>query len=234
MRTLALETSDLPGSVAALEGRNFLLELTLPTSRRTTQSLIPTLKELLEKLAWQPRDVRLIGVSVGPGSFTGLRVGITVAKLLAYCLKADLVAVNTLEAIAAAAPEMPPEMPPEIVVVQEALRGDIVGQSFRRQSDGPPEQLGPQKLVAAESWLNSLTRGTVVSGPGLRRLARRLPPEVRLLPPETWQPRAGIVGRLAVDYHARGRRDDPWTLSPCYFRPSAAEEKMQNPGSQSS
>lgn len=223
MRALALETTETPGSVAALEDRNLVLELTLPTTQRSAQSLIPALEKVLQQIAWEVKDVRLIGVSVGPGSFTGLRVGITTAKLLAYCLGADLVAVNTLEVIAAAAPAEVQE----ITVVQEALRGDIVVQTFRRQGDERMEPLCPQQLLSAESWLTSLSGGTVVSGPGLARLNSRLPPEVRMLPPDFWRACAGIVGRLAVEYHARGRRDDPWTLVPCYFRPSAAEEKRR-------
>ena len=100
MRILALETTDKTGSVAALDDCNILAQLMLDQNQRSAQSLAPAMKTLLEQVQWQPKDVQLVGVSVGPGSFTGLRVGVTTAKVFAYAVGADVLGINTLEAIA--------------------------------------------------------------------------------------------------------------------------------------
>ncbi|MCC6126687.1 MAG: tRNA (adenosine(37)-N6)-threonylcarbamoyltransferase complex dimerization subunit type 1 TsaB [Pirellulales bacterium] len=101
MKILALETTDLSGSVAASDGSNVLLELELNPQQRSARSLAPAVKSLLQQVGWRPADVQLVAVTVGPGSFTGLRVGVTTAKTFAYAAGAEIVAIDTLETIAA-------------------------------------------------------------------------------------------------------------------------------------
>jgi tRNA threonylcarbamoyladenosine biosynthesis protein TsaB len=221
MRILALETTEKTGGVAALDDYNLLAELNLDQTQRSAQSFAPAIHALIEQVGWLPRDVQLLGVAVGPGSFTGLRVGVTAAKVFAYAVGAQVLGVSTLEAIAAAAPDDIAEFS----TVMDALRGDLVVQSFARQPDGSREPLGPQELVSAHAWLARLTPGTVVTGPGLAKLADRLPSGVTALDPRLWPPTAVAVGRLACRYHGMGRCDDLWKLVPRYCRRSAAEEK---------
>ncbi|MEX0712672.1 MAG: tRNA (adenosine(37)-N6)-threonylcarbamoyltransferase complex dimerization subunit type 1 TsaB, partial [Pirellulales bacterium] len=92
MRILALETSGKSGSVAVLRGDVLLAEEPLEPSQRSAQSLAPAMRQLLEAVAWTPRDVQLVAVTLGPGSFTGLRVGVTTAKTFAYAVGAVVVA----------------------------------------------------------------------------------------------------------------------------------------------
>ena len=75
MNILALETSELSGSVAAWSSGKLIRELDLEQSQRSAQSLAPAIATLLEEVGWRPGDVQLTAVTVGPGSFTGLRVG---------------------------------------------------------------------------------------------------------------------------------------------------------------
>jgi tRNA threonylcarbamoyladenosine biosynthesis protein TsaB len=221
MRILALETTEKTGSAAALNDDNLLGELSLDQTQRSAQSLAPAIDSLLKQVGWLPADVQLLGVAVGPGSFTGLRVGVTFGKVFTYAVGADLLGVSTLEAIAAVAPDDIAELS----VVMDALRGEIVAQSFARQPAGRFEPLGPQELVSAEAWLARLRPGGIVTGPGLAKLADRLPAGVKALDPRLWPPTAAAIGRLACRHHALGRRDDLWKLVPQYSRRSAAEEK---------
>jgi tRNA threonylcarbamoyladenosine biosynthesis protein TsaB len=164
----------------------------------------------------------LVAVSIGPGSFTGVRVGVTTAKVLAYAAGANVLGVETPAVIAAA---VPGEVQ-DLSVVLDAQRGQLVTQRFHR---GPDRRLSAEQtwqLTAIDAWLDSLAPGVAVAGPILRRLADRLPDHVRLLDQAFWSPRAATVGRLALDDYARGRRDDLWKLLPIYFRRSAAEEKL--------
>jgi tRNA threonylcarbamoyladenosine biosynthesis protein TsaB len=242
MRILALETTDPAGSVAAIDGCNLLAELTLSSSQRSARSLAPAVKSLLEHAEWRPRDIQLVGVSVGPGSFTGLRVGVTTAKVFAYCVGAQTLGINTLEAIAAGTGfgvqgsgfgvqgNDSQAFNQQLCVAIDAQRGDVVVQSFAGNSPDSINALGPQELIAADAWLARLEPGTWVTGPALTRWADRLPPDVHILDRSNWFPRAAAVGLLAARYYTEGRRDDLWKIVPHYCRRSAAEEKWEAMG----
>ena len=226
MRILALETTEMAGSLAAMHDGKLLAELELDPRQRTAQSLAPGMKTLLAKVAWRPADVELVAVTIGPGSFTGLRLGVTTAKTFAYALGAELLGVDTLETIAAAAP---PQVD-ALAVAVDAQRGQVVAGSFRRQDDGWFRPDATAELIDVESWLAGLRGGTFVSGPVLRKLLDRLPKGVTPVDRQLWRPRASTVARLARRDYEAGRRDDVWTLVPRYSRPSAAEEKLQDRG----
>jgi tRNA threonylcarbamoyladenosine biosynthesis protein TsaB len=226
MKILAWETTETAGTVAAASDSNVLLEKELNHSIRSAQSLAPGIKGLLEHLGWRPQDVELVAVTVGPGSFTGLRVGVATAKIFAYAMRAEILGLDTLQSIAMAAPD---EIG-ELSVAMDAQRGDVVARSFRRGTDGWFHPSGPQRLVSADAWLAGLPSGSMVSGPVLKKLIGRLPPGVQALDPKCWDPRAGNVARLAAHLYAAGRRDDLWGLVPRYSRRSAAEEKWESRG----
>src|SRR5262245_22963627 len=104
MLTLAVETSGPVGSVALLDGEQCLDERVLELGRHHGQALVPEIGRLLAGQGRMPRDCALIAVSAGPGSFTGLRVGIVCAKTLAYAAGCRVAAVDTLLAIACNSP----------------------------------------------------------------------------------------------------------------------------------
>jgi tRNA threonylcarbamoyladenosine biosynthesis protein TsaB len=233
VKILALETSERLGTIAAADGDKLLVELELHPSQRAAQSLVPGLKALLEQAGWKPADVELVAVSSGPGSFTGLRIGITAAKTFAYVVGAEVVAVDTLEAIAAGTPlsldTLSGDTPPieSLSVAVDAQRGDVVAQSFRRTDDGRFLPTGDARLIDADAWLADLAPGTFVSGPVLKKLIDRLPDQITAVPARFWPPRAATVAQLAQTAYAAGRRDDIWKLAPRYSRRSAAEEKRE-------
>jgi tRNA threonylcarbamoyladenosine biosynthesis protein TsaB len=220
MRILALETSALSGSAAALEGDEVRGEVAFDSQRRTAQTFAPGIAALLANIGWQPHDVRLIAVTHGPGSFTGLRVGVTIAKTLAYAVGAEVLGVNTLKVIAAQAPRETAT----ISAVLNAQRGELFCGRFQRTAAGVIEAIEDPAIIDAEVWLQTLDDETLAIGPGLARLADRLPPD-RIAPVELWNPRAVTVGQLACSAYQAGARDDFWKLAPLYYRPSAAEEK---------
>ncbi len=226
MNVLALETTERVGSVAAMADTNLLCKLRLDPQKRSAQSLAPGIEMLLERVGWQPTDVDLVAAPVGPGSFTGLRVGVTTAKAFAYSVGADILGVDTLEVIAARAPCSVPILS----VGVDAQRGQVVARTFQRSQDDWLRPTGPARLVEVDAWLGSLARGTCVSGPVLRKLADRLPDRATLLDSQYWAPTAAAVARLAVRDYDAGRRDDVWSLVPRYSRRSAAEEKWDKRG----
>ncbi len=221
MRILAFETTEKIPTVAVAIDHGLLASDRGDSALRSAQSLAPLTKKLLASVEWRPQDVDLVAVSVGPGSFTGLRVGVVAAKMFAYAAGAEVLGIDTLATIAAAAP------PGEgaLWAAVDAQRGQWVVRQFGRSGSGCPQPLGPAALVDAEEWLAELPPDSVVTGPVLRKVMARLPASVRTPPPEDWAPTARHVAALAARDYAAGRRDDLWTLAPRYSRPSAAEEK---------
>jgi len=223
VRVLALETTERVGSVAAAQDDNLLSELKLDPEKRSTQSLALGLAAVLEQVGWRTTDLDLVATCVGPGSFTGLRVGITTAKTLAYAAGADILGLDTLQVIAATAPAGVERLS----VAVDAQRNQVVAGTFQRGPDGWFAPLGPSQLLDVDAWLAGLAPGTCLSGPSLRKVADRVPDRLTTLDPSHWFPSAASVARLAVRRYAAGYRDDLWTLVPRYSRPSAAEEKWQ-------
>lgn len=224
MYSLALETTDPIGSVALFRDSQCLNWRWLPGDRRSAQTLAPAIRELLRDCKVLPKEIGLVGVSVGPGSFTGIRIGLVTAKTFAYAVGADIIGIDTLEAVAGGVLSDVPR----VAVLADAQRGDIVGKLFERQEGGirlAAESSRPQKPL---EWLRTLhaLNGLVVAGPGALRFKELLAAQgYRLAPEERCRPRALEVGHLARTYYDLGRRDDLWKLMPRYFRPSYAEEK---------
>jgi tRNA threonylcarbamoyladenosine biosynthesis protein TsaB len=223
---LAFDTSGFSGSVAVLDGPRVLAERVLAAQRRSAQTLAPAIAELLAGQGIQPADIGLVAATVGPGSFTGLRVGVTSAKTFAYAVGAEVIGVSTLEALACGVPvERLAGQPREVQAVLDAQRGELFVGRFRSDANGGLTRLEWDRIIAAEAWLAELPNAAVVTGSGLKRIEDRLPAGVVAVPPELREIQAAIVGRLAWrDYNA-GRRDDLWKLAPVYLRPSYAEEK---------
>jgi tRNA threonylcarbamoyladenosine biosynthesis protein TsaB len=224
-RILAIETSGRHSSVATLwgeeRGTRLIDEAQLSGDQRTAQVLAPTIQKLLAAADWSPKSVELVAVTVGPGSFTGLRIGVTTAKSFAYAVGADVLGINTLATIAqqATLAESP------LWTIMDAQRQELFAAKFiantKRDVDASPEVC----IIPQEAWLTGLRPGDRVIGPALKRLASRLPAGIEVLSPELWEPTAKSVGELAWKKYLAGHRDDAWTLSPNYYRPSAAEEK---------
>src|SRR5438552_3135763 len=105
VRTLGIETSTSQASVALLEGGRVVLARAHARPKQSAERLLPLIAELLEEAGWPRSSLDRIGVSVGPGSFTGLRVGIACAQGLSLGLGIPLVGVTSLQAMARAVPE---------------------------------------------------------------------------------------------------------------------------------
>lgn len=216
-----METTQRAGSLAAFDNMDCVHALTLPEDRRTTESLAASVNKLLSTVEWRPCDVELVAVSIGPGSFTGARIGVTAAKVFAFAVGAQVVGVDTRDVIAA---RMPVNLA-SVCVLIDAQRGDVVGRRYRRDSAGtlqPVADLALQPLAAA---LAALEDDEPVASPSAERWARRHTPTAGWVPVAIGVPSADAVGRLAIAAYHHGQGHSIWTLSPLYHRPSAAEEK---------
>lgn len=208
--------------------------------------LAPLLKDLLDSNNLKVRDLDLIAIVVGPGLFTGLRVGVVTAKSLAYAGRLDLIAVNALEATAAqtlfrsvessTAPQQDAPQQAAVQVVLNAQRQQLFSGCY--ESTAVPwrlRQVSENQILDQSDWLDQISDHQLVTGSGLklidssrRSLAERLMesrPKVVLADESDWELSAVSVGKLAWEKYEQGHRDDLWKIDPLYFRPSAAEEQ---------
>ncbi|MDR0328927.1 MAG: tRNA (adenosine(37)-N6)-threonylcarbamoyltransferase complex dimerization subunit type 1 TsaB [Planctomycetaceae bacterium] len=220
---LALETTEKFGSVALLEGKHVLSEIALPRDRRSSQTLHPALQTLLESSQIAIKEIDIIAVVSGPGSFTGLRVGVTAAKVLAYTIGAKIIALDTFQTVASALPAHAGL----ISVGVDAQRGEVVAAVMRQTAGGHLETVRtPERITVAEWWNYAEQYGDVLfAGPALERWREKVPPHIVLADESDWSPKASVAGKLAAERTASETRDDVWTLLPIYSRQSAAEEK---------
>lgn len=221
-RLLILESSHRTGRVALALGERVLGERILSEARRHTRDLAPFIRELLAEQNWNARDLSAVIVSRGPGSYTGLRVGLMSAKTLAYATGCRLLGVSTFAAIARQAPAAATRLD----VLADAQQDKVYVQGFTRSAGQQPwQEREPLRIVTLAAWRVAVEAGAWVSGPALELHEGRMPAQVHLAPREAWLPHSQSLLELGLDRWRREEQDDPFALEPLYLRPSNAEEK---------
>lgn len=222
MNILGIDTSGREGSLALrCNGQCTGVRSLAKTGRRHAQTLVAEIDNLVRESGLEFTDLVGVAVSIGPGSFTGLRVGVTCAKTLAWATGCHVAAVDTLRVIAQNAPD-------DIAgvhVISDAQRGELFVGRYVRGEDGLFARVDEIEIVAAPQWCAERTTDCVVTGPGLDKYADRFTSSVRLLEPEQRFPSASIVARFGEQQIDAGETADLWSLEPLYIRRSAAEEK---------
>lgn len=226
MVVLGIETATLQGGAALVDEGGLLAEAFLNVSITHSERLLPTIDWLLRQARVRLGDLSGIGVSIGPGSFTGLRIGLSTAKGFAMATGLPVVAVPTLEAMAWTLPRCRDQICPLLdarkAEVYAALFGFDGGVLQRRMQDAA---LPPEDLIAR------IDEPTVFLGDGVRTyrtlLRDRLGALALFLPPALMGPRPATVAELGRDRLDRGERDDPASLTPRYLRASEAELKRR-------
>jgi tRNA threonylcarbamoyladenosine biosynthesis protein TsaB len=219
-RILLIETSGRRGAVGAAAGPELRAHHELDPARTHARDLAPAIKSVLTDAAWTARALTAVFVSVGPGSYTGLRVGVMAAKALAYAVKCDFLAVESFAAIAARCPQSAPALD----VIGDAQRGMLYTQRFARSGESDWTPATALRVVAKDEWLHDLGAGVLVSGPGLALVESSLPPGVHTVPTDLRDAELRGLLLAGLARYDRGARDDPWRCEPLYLRRSSAEE----------
>ena len=235
MNLLAIESSALFGSIACFCNDELLCQRELHKEQRSARTLVPTIRETLEEVSWRPKQIDLIAITAGPGSFTGLRVGVTTAKSLAYATDAKTVGVNTLDVIAFQAnrkgensdPPVFPSASNPLHVAMDAQRKQFFAARYEAEVDGVPIMIDEPLIVEQEQWFAERTSDDSITGPGLHR-RKEQKCAARVIPQSQWMPMAEAVGRVGLAKFAKQGSDDLWALVPNYYRKSAAEERRQS------
>jgi len=221
---LALETSCSIGSVALGRGDGVLEERSLSGPRRHAAEFVALIARVCRDHGVVPDRIDAVAVSCGPGSFTGLRIGVTVARTLALACGTRILAVPTLEVIAQNAMSLA-EPPQHVTVMLDAKRDRAYASSFRRAS-GIYVALDEPAEVSPSAYAAKCPPDTVVLGEGVERYATAVEAAgLSAAPSELHAPRATAVYRLGLGPDTVGREVPPREFVPRYIRPPEAEER---------
>jgi len=224
MIALALDTSGDEASVALVrEGAGACEVLgteVLGSGMRHGVDLFPALDRLLRRASVAPRDVGLVAVGTGPGSYTGLRVGVTAARAFAYAAGAELLGVPSCDAWAAAAPL---DARPLAVVLDARIRAVYLA-TYEAAGGAWTRRFGPELLAPAAAAAR-IAEGSIVVGDGVAPYSEAFAGRVAAATPRRAD--AAHVAGIALARRARGERDAIDAVVPLYLRKTEAELKLE-------
>ena len=223
MLVLGLDTSTSCGSIALIDSKEPLGEWNLNVSRTHAGRLLPGIQHLLQETGVEIGQLDAFAVTIGPGSFTGLRIALTTAKTLALVTGKPLAGVPTLDVLV----ENIPFSEGLVCPVLDARKGEIFAAMYRKDSRGDSDRLTDYLSVPPESLLKMIQGPTLLLGDAIplygERLQRECSHPITFAPPEHYYPRASVLCRLAIKKLSQGDRTNPKDLQALYARASDAE-----------
>jgi tRNA threonylcarbamoyladenosine biosynthesis protein TsaB len=219
---LTIQTAMPAGGLAISDGDHLLAEINLDVRRTATEWLLPSIEDLLFKANLAKGDIDGIGIVLGPGSFTGLRVGLATAKGLSLAAGCPLLGVSSLQCLAA---QLPFTTLP-VCVMLDARKQEVYTALFKWEA-GYPRPVNDERVMKPEKLLAELSGEVIFIGSGayvyraliVRQLARR----AHFAPNYLNMPRAASAAILALHEWQAGRMVTNEQLMPSYLRPSEAE-----------
>ncbi len=222
MKILSLETSTIAGSIALNEEERLIAEVMLDIKVAHSERLMTSIEWLLRASRTSINDIDAFAISIGPGSFTGLRIGLSTAKGLSYATKRPLIAVPTLDAFALRIPFAPYNICPML----DARKNEIYTGLYRWQADSL-QKLVREMAIRPEDFLKQIDGKTVFMGEGARiyrgLIVDILKDDALFAPVFMMSPSASTVAEIAFEKLKKGETANPVTLTPFYIRRSEAE-----------
>ncbi|WP_094603417.1 tRNA threonylcarbamoyladenosine biosynthesis protein TsaB [Sporomusa silvacetica DSM 10669] len=218
MPILAIDTATLVSSVAIATTDTLVAELMIQTRKTHSERLMPHIASLLNMAEITQTSLKAVAVSIGPGSFTGLRIGLATAKALTYALNIPLIGVPTLAALAFSCPVPGVILAPML----DAQKGNVYVGLYEWREDAVYEIQPPRVLAfaAAQAELVKLEKPALMLGEAAVMHKADI---VHPVPPHVIMPRAGSVAVMAQVMYGQGIRHDVAALEPLYIRRSEAE-----------
>ena len=213
MKVLGIDTATLAAGIAVIDDDRVLAEATHDASTRTSGLLI-SIDDVCKRAGVTPQELDAVAIGAGPGSFTGLRIGMATAKGIAFAAGKPLWSVSSLAAMAHGAPS-------PVVAVLDARRGEVYAGCYRDGVlVGDERVMSPAELA---TWVESLVGPAHFVGDALAAHEILVPLRDRWSPPST--PSGAAVARLAL---AGARIDVLTSGAPAYIRPSEAELRARH------
>ncbi|MDH3974060.1 MAG: tRNA (adenosine(37)-N6)-threonylcarbamoyltransferase complex dimerization subunit type 1 TsaB [Deltaproteobacteria bacterium] len=222
MKILAIDTSTKSGSIALSQGSELLAETFLNINVTHSETLLLSLRDMLRQCSMSMDDIELFALTIGPGSFTGVRIGVSTVKGFALSTKKPVVGVSTLEAMAW---NFPFSAFP-VVPFLDARRGEVYSAPFT-WNKGSFERLAQDSARAPEEVLDSIDGEAILVGDGVEKyselIQNKLGSRALMAPSSHASVRASIIASLACEKYLKGDLLDLNSFVPLYLRKSEAE-----------
>jgi tRNA threonylcarbamoyladenosine biosynthesis protein TsaB len=219
---LTIQTASPAGGLALSDGEKLLAEVNLEVRKTATEWLLQSIEDLLARTDLAKDALEGIGVVRGPGSFTGLRVGLATAKGLALAIGCPLLGVSSLQCLAMQLPFT--RLP--VCAMLDARKQEVYAALYHWQA-GSPHPLADERVIRPEKLLAEIADETLFVGSGAlvyrSLIVRQLAGRAHFAPAFTNLPRAGAAAALALHEWQAGRTLAAEELMPVYLRPSEAE-----------
>ena len=224
MSILAIETATLVSSVAVADEGKLSAELTMQARLTHSETLMPHIEQVLRMAAVKKEELAGIAVSIGPGSFTGLRIGLAAAKAMAYTLGLPIVGVSTLKALAYHVPV--PGV--RIVSLLDAQKGNAYVESYRWEQGtlSVVDAVEVAKVTDIVAHCARIAESVLLTGDVVQKTISgkmERPAGVMTAPANVLMPRAACVAMLGLAEFKAGHQDNVMAIEPVYIRRSEAE-----------
>ena len=228
MKILAVDTSSAVATAAISDGDKLICECVLNNKLTHSQTIMPIIDDVLKRSELSPYDIDIFAVANGPGSFTGLRIGVTTIKGLAHATQKPVVGVNTLEALAYNLPFCPYIISP----IMDARREQVYN-AFYRVSGSKVEEIVSTRAIALSDCLEELKKyneKVVFLGDGVpvfrEKISEALGDNALFAPQVANAQRASAVAEAAKNKESVHYSE----LTPIYLRVSQAERELEERG----
>jgi len=226
MKILAIDTSTPSGSIALLEDDQLIAELTTCIQKTHAERLLPSIKTLLDNIGTKLEDIDGFALAIGPGSFTGLRIGLSTIKGLAWSLNKKVAGISTLEALAMNLPYSDKPVCPML----DARKKEVYAAVYKCNNN-LPECIMPDTALSPDNLINKIKEPTIFLGDGIKVYGNLIKDMLKdtavIAPAHLWQIKASSVGLLAWKKFKSGNIESPESIRLNYLRPSEAEIKVR-------
>ncbi|MEE8328945.1 MAG: tRNA (adenosine(37)-N6)-threonylcarbamoyltransferase complex dimerization subunit type 1 TsaB [Thermodesulfovibrionia bacterium] len=223
MKVLALETATTAGSIAIVSANEGLIgEVKINVKIAHAERLMKSIDWVLNASSTSINKIDAFAISIGPGSFTGLRIGLSTAKGYSYATSKPLVPVPTLDAFA----RMLPFCSHLICPMLDARKNEVYTGLYRWEQ-GICRKIIPETAAIPQDFLKEIKEPTVFMGEGAKIYKKIIMDTLRnnasFAPASNMSPSASSVAEIAIEKLKEGISSDPVSLTPLYIRKSEAE-----------
>jgi len=226
MNILGIDTSTSNLSVAVLDGSGLIAEYSKYLDRQTSQLLLPTIKKMLRKAQLSLDSIDTFAVGLGPGSFTGLRIGVSAIKGLSFACSKPIVGIPTLDVLAL---NVFPNQH-QICPIVDARQNKVYVCLYKTENNKLKKQTN-YLLTDIDSLLKKIKKTTVFLGDGLdiyqKIIKKTIGKRAIFADKNFWYPRAGNLALLAKKCYNTQKKIDPKKIVPLYLYPKECQIKKR-------
>lgn len=225
MKILGIDTSTKFLSIGILDNTK-IYEYNLELDRRHSSLLAVSIKRVLDALGWSPGDIDYFACGLGPGSFTGVRIGLSAIKGLGFALKKPLVGISSLDILARNA-RLADKTQASVVVALDAKRNLIYSSVYKYKGD-TLERAAPYALVTLDEFFKKIKPSSIILGDALALYKDQILKNTRgarILEKDYWYPAGRNIVNLALERIKNKKIDDVFDIKPIYLYPKECQIK---------